>query len=217
MHLKKSGFIIILLLVIICLSAQSKGSLFLRSLIVPGWGQVHSGRNYGYAMMASELAVISSLYYFDNEQKLKSDEAYDYAMKFAHIAAGNYSDEYFAHLSRYSSSGFEAGGYNAMIREQAMVEYPGQPDMQQQYIDANIYPDDLAWNWESDSKRRNYGDIRGDMNRNEEYAKIFTGVLILNHIVSAVDILRLDSEKRRTNISFGVMQRSPMLYLDYKF
>ncbi len=215
--MKRIIIIIVIVLSVFSLFAQSKGSLFLKSLILPGWGQVSSGKNYGYSMMAAEVAILSSMYYFNNEYDLKKQEAYEYAVKYADVLPGSYSDNYFAHLSRYNSSGFEAGGYNAMIREQAMITYPNQPDMQQQYINANIYGDDMSWSWQSDSNRRIFGNIRGDMNKNKDYTRIVIGVTILNHFVSAIDILRLDAERKRSKLHFGIKDDSPMLFVDYSF
>ncbi len=215
--MKRIIILTILLICVITLSAQSRKSLLLRSLLIPGWGQVHSGNSYGYMMMATEVGIISSLFYFDNEHDLKRKEAYEYAMKYASVYPGSYSDEYFSHLSRYNSSGFEAGGYNSIILEQAMAIYPDRPDMQQQYLNANIYTDEMAWNWDSDSKRRDYGNIRGDMNSYKDYARIMSGVLILNHLISVVDILRMDSETKRSNVHFGIQGQSPSIILNYNF
>ena len=209
--------LILALILAASLSAQSKGSLFLRSALIPGWGQIRSGNDYGYAMLASEVATVSSIFYFNNEIKIKNREAYEYALKFADINPGNYSAEYQQHLSRYQSSGFEAGGYNAMIREMAINLFPDQADLQQQYIDANIYSDEMAWSWMSQDHRLNYGNIRGDKSKLEDYAKIASGVLILNHLVSAIDILRLDASRKRRSVSVGYWQNSPTLNLSITF
>lgn len=211
--------IIAILLLSFCLglSAQSKGSLLLRSLILPGWGQVKSGHNYGYAMMATEIGIISTLFYCENEHDLKRKEAYEFAVKYAGLYPGTYSDEFLGHLSRYRNSGFGAGGYNAMVREQALALYPGQPDLQQQYIDNNAYSDDMSWSWSEDYYRKEFGNIRGDMNNFKESAQIVVGILVLNHLVSAIDVLRVQSEQNRAKVNVGILRKDPALFLQYKF
>ncbi len=209
----------LILVIVACttLSAETKGRLLLKSLLIPGWGQVSLDRNYGYAMMTAEVGIISSLFYLDNEEQLKKTEAYEYALKYAHIQPGTYSAEYYAHLSKYSSSGYDAGGYNAMIRQAAIAEYPGDPEAQTAYINQHIYTDDYAWNWDDTSNRRKYGSIRADINNYQDYAKMVSGVMILNHLVSAVDILRMKADNPRTQLSFGVLNQHPILMLDYHF
>lgn len=79
------------------LTAKSKGFEMLKSLAIPGFSQVTNGRGYGYAMMATEVGIISSMLYFNNEEKLKARDAYEFALKYAHINPGKYSDQYFPH------------------------------------------------------------------------------------------------------------------------
>lgn len=202
---------------IFTLSAQSKGKMVLQSLLLPGLGQIQSGHSHGYYMLAAEVSILASLFYFDKESDLKFKEAYEYALKYANVNPGSYSDEYFSHLSRYNSSGYEAGGYNSLVLDKAMQLYPNQPDLQQQYLAANVYSDEMAWKWENASNRRAYGNIRGDMNSYKDYAKIMTGVLILNHLVSVVDVLRLDSESKRASFHVGIEKKSPTLFVNLSF
>ncbi|MBM4404000.1 MAG: hypothetical protein FJ042_06440, partial [Candidatus Cloacimonetes bacterium] len=199
------------------LCAQSKGTLFLKSIVIPGWGQLSSDRQYGYAMLTSEALAWMSLYYFDREVDLRNRESYEYALRFAHIQPGSYADTYFSDLSRYNTSGFEAGGFNDMIRRTALELYPHDPVSQQQYIDANIYNDDFAWNWDSVDNRKQYNSIRIQMRNNKDYIKIVTGVLIFNHLVSAVDILRLHSSRSRANAYMSIQDKTPTLNLEIQF
>jgi len=205
------------LLFVTLLSAQSKGGLFLRSILIPGWGQIASGRNYGYAMLASEVTLISSLLYLDAEEDLKRDEAYHYALKFAHIEPGSHSEDYFRDLSKYNSSGFEAGGYNDMVRRDAIRLYPNQPDLQQQYIDANIYGEDLSWNWDNPANRTEYVSYRKKANELKDYAKVATGVLVFNHLISGIDVFRFSRKRVKAQAYMSVQDGSPILNLEIPF
>ncbi|MGC9362881.1 MAG: hypothetical protein ACP5F3_08130, partial [Candidatus Syntrophosphaera sp.] len=150
----------LLIIISASLAAESRGLKFLQSLAVPGLSQVHSGRDHGYAMLAAEAGIIAGILFLNAEENLKEQEYYEYALKFAHIQPGDYPNQYFRDLSRYDSSGFEAGGYNADVRQTAMQLYPDDPIAQQIYIDENIYPEDYAWNWDSSDNRGSYSEIR---------------------------------------------------------
>ncbi len=82
--------ILLLLLLTVSLSAESRGVKVLKSLVVPGLSQIQDGHNYGYAMLSAEAGIISTLFYFNEEEKLKAQKYYEYAIKFAHIEPGKY-------------------------------------------------------------------------------------------------------------------------------
>lgn len=210
---KRILFILGLLALCLTLSAQSKGIQFLKSLAVPGLSQVTSGRSYGYGMLAAEVGIISGMLYINNERDLKSREAYEFALKYAHVNPGEYPEQYFRNLSRFNSSGFDADGFNARVRQTAMDLYPNDPIAQQQYIDANAYGNDMAWNWDSPELRGQYSKIRIKTQDLRDYGKIAVGVLILNHLVSGIDVLRYFSETTRSQVYFDIKDKHPMLML----
>lgn len=205
------------LILIMCSAAfaQNRGAMFLKSLVIPGYSQVRSGRSYGYAMMASEVAILGSVFYLNNESDVRMQESYDYAIKFAHLNPGTYDSEFYNNLSRFESSGFDVNGYNAKVREDAMNEFPYDPVAQQAYIDANSYGDDKYWSWDSTDNRGSYSQMRNSSQDYGDYAKIVLGVMLLNHIVSGVDVLRFSAEERRSQVYFGIKDKSPMVYLNY--
>ncbi|HPS37807.1 MAG TPA: hypothetical protein PL124_00180 [Candidatus Cloacimonadota bacterium] len=210
--------ILLMLILIIVVSAFSQTSKvpFLKSIVVPGWGQLSSGRDYGYAMLAGEVAIIGSMLYLGTEQKLSKQEAYEYAMEFAHIRPGDYEDTYLGHLSHYDSSGYGGGGYNAHIRELAIENYPNDPIMQQQYIDNNIYSDEMAWNWDSSGDRGTYSKMRIHTQDLKDFSKIAVGVMILNHLVSGIDALRFGKDNN-SGLSIQMRGDRPVVSLDISF
>lgn len=214
--MKKHYLIILLTLLAMSSFCQTKGLNFAKSLVLPGYSQITNGKSYGYAMLAGEVAIIGSMLYLKTEQRLSKQESYEYAIEFAHIRPGYYDEVYFSHLSRYDSSGFGGGGYNAMIRQKAIQNYPDDPVMQQQYIDANIYSNDMAWNWDASSKRGDYSKMRIHTQDLKDFASIATGVLILNHFVSGFDALRISNDVK-ANLSLGLKEHQPLLRLDVTF
>lgn len=209
--------IIVLLLGSVGLTAQSRGLKFLKSLVVPGLSQVSEGRNYGYAMMVSEISIIGGMMYLNSEEKLKARESYEYALKFAHIRPGGYEESYFRDLSRYNSGGFDADGFNARVRRDAMNLYPHDPVAQQQYIDSHAYPEDMYWNWDSAQKRASYSKIRIKTQDLRDFGQIAVGVLLVNHLISGIDVLRYDSEGRRSQVYMSMKGKQPILNLSVSF
>lgn len=209
---------LILLLCMLSISgawAQKKD--FLLSLAVPGFSQVKSGKSYGYAMLAAEAALIGTSLYLGSEADLLMDRSYTHALKFAQVNPADYGSDFFKNLGKYNSSGFDADGYNATIRREAQRRYPGDPSLQQLYIEENAYGEDRYWKWESAAKRADYNRMRNDSQDLESYGKLVAGVLILNHLVSGIDILRSQAQERRTQLSMELHQSTPMLKLSLKF
>ncbi len=211
-----------LILLLICLSilaslaAREKASV-LKSLLVPGWGQISAGHDYGYAMLGAELGIIGSLFYLNSESDAFKQDSYEYAIKFAHLNPADYDNDFFNHLARYESSGFDAGGYNAWVLKTAMDLYPYDPVQQQEYIQANSYGADRYWYWDGSEHRSKYNKLRNRSQDYLDYAKEAGGVLILKHLVGVVDVLRLNAEKRRSYISFDMMDKTPLLQVNYNW
>ena len=215
--MKRLISILILIILSLSLFAENRGLGVLRSLALPGYSQVSAGHNYGYALMASEVAAIGSYLYMNEESSALMHESYEYAIKFGHVNPGDYDADFYYNLSRFDSSGFDVNGYNAMIREEAMEQFPYDPVAQQNYIDTNSYKDDRFWDWDSTDNRSHFNKLRNKSDDYEDYAKVTMGVIILNHLVSAVDYLRFSARERNSNVSFRYVKKTPMMFLTYKW
>jgi hypothetical protein len=192
-------------------------SPLLKSAVLPGWGQVSIDRSYGYAFLTGEALSWSAYYYAKTEQKLKGRASYEYALEFAHVNPGNYSDQYYRDLAKYNSSGYETGGYNAMVRQAALNLPNATLEEQQAYIDAHAIPDDMAWNWDSTNFRKKYTALRNDILVLKDQAQIMTGVLIANHLVSTIDILRLKKHWKNVQPSVQYYKNTAFLNLSVGF
>lgn len=214
----KSAIIILFLLCSIAI--QAKGltiNPFLKSALIPGWGQLSTGNNYGYGMLASEAMFWAAYLYNDNEQDLREKASYDYALKYSHINPGKYPAQYYRDLSKFDSSGFDAGGYNAMVRQTAIDMFPYDPDGQQAYIDENMYPDAMSWQWDSYQLRKKYSGKRKDILELKDQAQLFTGIIIANHIISGIDMLRQRKHWNNVHPSLQYYDNTPVLNLLIEF
>ncbi|MBW6515887.1 MAG: hypothetical protein K0B81_04625 [Candidatus Cloacimonetes bacterium] len=204
-------------------SEKSVFQSFLKSAVVPGWGELSLGNKSGYVFLASELLLWSGRLYFLEEVKLREEEAYVYAMKYAGLQPGKYSNDYFDLLSRYNSSGFETGGYNEMVLIRAQTLYPDDTEAQNQYIlDNAILDQSLYWDWETRENRRQYSIMRKNADHNRDYAKAVIGVIVANHVISAINAVRVTSNINRRNriqvgLDFDRKDMIPLIKASYRF
>ncbi len=207
---KKAVLLIMIIMIALGLSAQHKpGVMFLKSLVVPGYGELSQGKSIGYAFIASEILLWGSMYYFQEESDLSERHAYEYALEYAHIKPGDYGNDYLHDLSKYDSSGYEAGGYNENVRRTAINLYPGDTDAQQDYIQDHAYSDELAWSWDDRDSRNTYTKHYKDIQHNKDYAQAMVGAIVLNHVVSGLNSL-FTARNTNRRIEMGVELKEDM-------
>ena len=194
-----------------------QGKDFLLSLAIPGFSQIRAGRSFGYVMLAAEASIWTSMLLFNSEADMLKEEAYDYALKFAHLNPAEYDNVFLQNLGKFNSSGFDADGYNASIRKQAIKMHPDDPVAQQAYIDEHSYGEDKYWRWDSAYRRSKYNQKRNKSTDLENYAKLTVGVVILNHLVSGLDVLIFNSQQRRAQLNVGMINDTPSLNASIKF
>ena len=219
----KTKVVIILIFLIIfstLFAGENTGrKYFFRSLLLPGWGELSQKNSSGSIFLTSELLFLSSRYYFLEEAYLKDKASFNYAVKFAHIDPNtDHSNEYFFHLKKYDSSGYETGGYNAYIVELAKNLYPEDMEAQTAYINANVYSDEYFWQWDDDNKQHEYAILRKRIIQYNDYAKTLIGAILANHLISAINSLRINSKLKRlqAGIEFN-SNMDPLISIKYSF
>jgi hypothetical protein len=218
----KAIIIIFILTAIICLQADGEikpGVNFLKSAIVPGWGQLSLNKDYGFGFLAMEACFWSMNYYYNDESDSKADASRKYAIKYGDIdPLMKYSTQFYEDMRKYQSSGYNEGGYNAHIVKEAAKEFPDDPLAQQKYISEYAYDEDHYWNWETSNNKREYGIYRKRIEQYADYLKVLGGAIAANHIFSAFDALRLSNHMKR--VQFGVdfnSENTPLLSCSIKF
>lgn len=202
-------------LLIPVLSAANKDFLF--SLAIPGSSQIRNERNLGYILLGAEAALIGSTLYLNREATLKQDEAYIYAIKYAHIKPAKYDKEFLKNVGKYQSSGYDAMGYNAMIRQEAIKLFPNDYAAQQAFIEANAYDDDHYWKWDNKENRSQYNALRNKSKDLKSFGVMTSGMIILNHIISGIDALKYGAKERRSMLSVQMADDTTYLNLFYRF
>ncbi len=218
---KKFALICLLALSVAGLFAQNYSYSIIKSMIIPGWGQLASGNNTGYINLATEVVLISSKLYCDNEADINKEHSINYAIKYAHIGSESYSNDYYKTIGRYDSSYFEPNGYNQEVLEQAAELFPGDNVAQQEYINENQIAENMNWRWDSSSNRYKYNSLRRDYHDYEDYSKTLVGVIIANHLISTIDMMiRYKNRNKTPKVSLNTSLKSdytPMVNLNINF
>ncbi len=190
---------------------------FLKSALIPGWGELSQNHKSAYVFFTSEASLILSYKYFELQSDNKINQSLLYACKKAHIPYKIKDENLRLIVGKYNSSGYNSGGYNESIVKAAMSLYPDNPDAQTNYISANILPEDIYWAWDSVADQNRYRIMRKDSNEFKDLAKAVSGAIIANHIASAFNAARV-TKKNKADIGIGFNHElKPLLTCNYKF
>lgn len=177
----------------------SRGRIILLSALVPGLGQLEAGHTgMGTVFLIGEAACWTSLAIFRVQGNERQDRYIEYAERFAGVgAAGGQSDDYYGDLATYDHSG-EPGGpdsYNEMeVRLVARELYPDDRARQDAYILENQITGDQAWDWESDERRFEYGDIRVASETAYHRSEYAVAGLVVGRILSVMHAVWLTAD-----------------------
>lgn len=217
---------LILILVLLCAipamaqQLSTRGAM-VRSAVVPGLGAVQTGHTSGYVFMLTEAVFWGAYLYNNNESNLKETASYNQAYKYAHIDPDEkFDDDFYNNLGRYMSSGYEPGGYNAWVAETAQAKYPDDPDARQAYIDEHAYDESHYWNWDDEDSKYDYRILRKRITQYQDKAKLFTGAIIANHVISMIHTAVVSKKNAPSRLSMDVKltpQMQPMLACTYRF
>jgi hypothetical protein len=200
MH-KMTGFILFVLLGIMIITgaltaqtdsaderisiSQARG-LLLKSLILPGWGE-HSlqYRKRGYALNSTELSfwvgyIALSYYGRSVEKDMKA-----FAATHAGINPKGKDEYFFTDIGNYMD----------------LYDYNEQKLRYRQF--ASLYPenDEYFWAWDSESSQKKFDKKRIESSSAYHAASFALAGLIINRVVSMIDIIALTRGKLETPIS----------------
>ena len=154
--------------------------LFVRSLVVPGWGQAVLARSRpelkgkGKAGFWLDVGLATGAWALLRHSRIKEVEYQAYAMQVAGARRHGDGSDYWVAVSNHASR--EA--YN-----QAMLESNNWND---RYLDP---ADD--WSWPGQAEQNRYRDLRAVSEKALSQSLAVGGALFINHVLSAAQTLRL--------------------------
>jgi len=156
------------------------------SLILPGTGHQYLGRNNSaIAYLAVDIfSLFGAIYCGTYSSKLNTD-ARGYAALHAGAYGGNQKDYRFWNAVEQFDN---VNSYNDAMRLNRENE--------------ELYNDDTRyWSWNSDDEQKEFGTIRKKSSRFQLVSSICIGAMVLNRVVSVVDIRASSKYKVLKNIS----------------
>ena len=179
----KKTFKMILILLLICaglcngqVKEERELDPVIKSILLPGWGQKALGRKkrarvYNYFESGLILTIVGSSTF--SNITIKNYIAF--ASEHAAISSSEKNHKYWVDIGNYDS----ITDYNdEHLRNREMDD---------------LYPDDKkwSWDWDTDANRKAFEKKRISSDQLKLAATFGIGVLMVNHIVSAIDVLYL--------------------------
>lgn len=210
--MKKIFLVVLLLIMIFQLAAETKSirKAMLLSAVLPGMGEMYT-TNYNKAatFLAVEAATWFMYFRLQSERQWALNSYKDFAFSITE-ASKNSADWYYQLLQDYPDS----DTYNADIIRDARnyyLIYNNDPVGYEEYLDANLVPEENAWDWENDKNWYKFRDLRRDKQNMEIYMKFAFAAAIVNRFISVVDSAILTKKFNRDQKEIGSLQVYPDL------
>ena len=158
----------------------SGGKAFLMSFVLPGSGEYYLGsRKMAAIFFGTEVALWSAYFLFNWISDFKADDYKLYAAAHAGVDPKGKPHQFFVNIEDFDN----LADYN-----QAMLQNR-QPRL--------LYPEDGSydWSWDSMTSRDRFEAMRLSSDRYESAGLFVIGGVVLNHLVSGIDAIRLRTDQ----------------------
>jgi hypothetical protein len=186
------------------LHRPSKAKAFFFSFVLPGAGEYYAGsKKMARIFFCSEILLWTTFLAFRTYGDWKKDDYRQFAVSRAGVNPNGKEHQYFVDIENYMN-----------IREYNDAK------LRQRDVGA-LYPENAFYNWEWDSEelRKRYEKLR--ISSDHAYARslFVVGGIILNHIVSGIDALRVakkNQEARRLRVGVAGLPEGGMMIVVWK-
>lgn len=165
--------------------AVSPKRAFLYSLLIPGWGQHIAGNDKSAGrFLGAELGLWGGFFAFKKVEDVRVDNYRSYAAQHAQ-----------AHTSRKDSQYFDdLGFYTSRLQHNQFARYDDG-------LNADLYPEttDFFWEWDSEASRDRYKKLLNSSQSAERQSLLFSGLVVVNHLVSAIHAARFAGRSERSD------------------
>ncbi|MCA9734764.1 MAG: hypothetical protein H6696_06315 [Deferribacteres bacterium] len=167
--------------------APAGGTVFLKSLLIPGWGQASLGANHAKRnFLISEALLLGSAIGFSTYRSWVQDDYIAYASSHAQVDPSGKDGIYWADIGDYLSI-YE---YNeAWLRRRSLDDLrdPQSNDF---------------WEWDNLENAQKYRAMRIDADKAKTWSQFAIAGVITNHVVSALHALWLKRKQVRDENAF---------------
>ncbi len=168
-----------------------------KSLILPGYGLWGIDKKVNsIPFIVSETILLPFFTYLTYDANRTGEDALNFASYILSKNISNYPEKILTKMEFYTSY----KDYNIKVISKARSIYPTDYEKQLDYINENIVPDSLGWEFFSDSARLYYSDLRKSSRELKQFSYYTLIAISVNHIVSGIYTYFVSKEKR--NIDF---------------
>ena len=172
----------------------------IKSLILPGWGELsYDNTRRGKLFLYMESALIISAYMFNDLSNSYESDYIAYARIHANVNLKN--EDYMFALDVGSNDNTVSFNDIKERRRSLMMRLNSQGKIIREY-NREIYPEGIQydWDWDADSNRKKFNSMRIKSINYEKYATFALTGMILNRIISFIDVMILE---RNVNIKIS--------------
>lgn len=175
-------------------SVSSTGRAFLKSLLLPGWGEISAGaKTRARYLFITEGILWSSFAALQIYGHWKQSDMENFAMEKAQVNTKGKSSSFYADVSNYHDI------YEYNEEKRRFRQYP------------LVYPvdEDHFWQWDSDVDFKRFDKLYTSRKLASRNATLIIGGILMNHIFSAIDAVWV-THKAKQKISSS-LQAAPVL------
>lgn len=166
----------------------SKVTPTIKSVILPGWGQYDLNKNSrGNFFLTTEVIGIALTAFSFVKSNNMSTTYQAIAAEHANVIGDGKNHQFWVDIGNYDSR----------------VDYNDE-HLRWRESD-NLYPANVNWNWDWDTeeKRKKFEELRVESDRMKIVGKFFIGGIVLNHIISVIDVYYLKNISLKEKVEFS--------------
>ena len=156
--------------------SPSQAKAFFLSFILPGAGEYYMGsRKMAKIFLGTEVFLWATYFSFRTYGNWKKTDYMQYAAAHAGVNPDGKDHQYFVDVENYRS-----------------IRHYNEAKLRQRNVEA-LYPENEAysWQWDSDESREKFEKLRIASDSAYNRSKFVIAGIILNHIISGIDAIRL--------------------------
>ncbi len=170
------------------LKFSSKIPPTIKSAILPGWGEYSLNKNSrGNLFLTTEIIgiALTSFSFVKSNNIATSYQAI--AAEHANVISTGKNHQFWVDIGNYDSQ----------------MDYNDEHLRWREFD--NLYPNEANWNWnwDTEEKRQEFEDLRVESDRLKLVGKFFIGGIVLNHIISVIDVYYLKNISLKEKIEFS--------------
>lgn len=177
-------FLVFLTISVSGAGAASPATIPLRSLLVPGWGQWALGQETRAAFfLGTELVLWTGWGLFTRSGQGFTESYRVYAYRWAGADPTRADEAYWRAVELHRSD----EDFLEDLRREARRFYPNDLEEQRRYVEEHRVEGD--WSWPDQEHWFAFQDLRRSARQAFDRARVTVGVVLVNHLISALDAL----------------------------